>query len=106
MFLMFHRAFIFLLDAHPSVKNEVETKIKNFIESEEHRHKNRTPDLGVLMACLSVSEKYSIEQIKQVLLDESLDRKVLWTSKKVPDLLKIENKDLTEAEQKLSFEAN
>lgn len=58
------------------------------------------------MACLSVSEKYSIEQIKQVLLDESLDRKVLWTSKKVPDLLKIENKDLTEAELKLSFEAN
>jgi thiamine phosphate synthase YjbQ (UPF0047 family) len=61
MFLMFHRAFIFLLDAHPSVKNDIENKIKNFIESEEHRHKSLTPDLGVLMACLSVSDKHSIE---------------------------------------------
>lgn len=61
MFLMFHRAFIFLLDNHPNVKIELETKIKNFIESEEHRHKNHTSDLGVLMACLSVSEKYSME---------------------------------------------
>jgi hypothetical protein len=84
MFLMFHRAFLFMLDAHPSVRNDVETRIKNFIESEEHRHKNFTPDLGVLMACLAVSDKHSMEQIKQVLLFESLDRKVLWTSKKVP----------------------
>jgi hypothetical protein len=61
MFLMFHRAFLFMLDAHPSVRNDVETRIKNFIESEEHRHKNFTPDLGVLMACLAVSDKHSME---------------------------------------------
>lgn len=49
------------------------------------------------MACLSVSEKYSIEQIKQSLLFESLDRKVLWTSRKVPQLLEIENTDFNQA---------
>jgi len=87
MFLMFHRAFIFLLDAHPSVKNDIELKIKNFIESEEHRHKNHTSDLGILIACLAVSDRHSFEQIKQELLFEYLDRKVLWTSKKVPELL-------------------
>lgn len=61
MFLMFHRAFLFLLDNHPNVKQELETRIKNFIESEEKRHKNFTPDLGVLMTLLSVSENYSFE---------------------------------------------
>lgn len=106
MFLMFHRAFMFMLDSHPNVKQDLETRIKNFIESEEYRHKNHTPDLGVLMACLSVSEKFSIEQIKQALLFESLDRKVLWTSKKVPQLLEILKKDLDEANCKLSFETN
>ena len=61
MFMMFHRAFIFLLDNHPNVKQELEQNIKNFIESEDFRHKNKTPDLGVLMACLTVSEQHSIE---------------------------------------------
>lgn len=65
MFLMFHRAFLFLIDSHPSVRTDIETKIKNFIENEEFRNKQHTPDLGVLMACLAVSDKHSIEQIKQ-----------------------------------------
>jgi hypothetical protein len=61
MFLCFHRAFLFLLDAHPNVKVELETRIKNFIESEEHRTKDLTPDLGVLLTLLSVSEMYSFD---------------------------------------------
>ncbi len=84
MFLSFHRAFLFLLDAHPNVRTELETKIKNFIEDESKRHKNHTPDLGILMAMVSVSQHYSMEQIKHDLVFEGLDRKVLWTSHKVP----------------------
>lgn len=61
MFLCFHRAFLFLLDAHPNVKVDLETKIKNFIESEEHRSKEHTPDLGVLLALLTVSEVYNFD---------------------------------------------
>lgn len=61
MFLCFHRAFLFLLDSHPNVKVELETKIKNFIESEQLRDKDNTPDLGVLMTLLTVSEMYSFE---------------------------------------------
>lgn len=61
MFLSFHRAFLFLLDHHPNVRTEMETKIKNFIENEDMRHKNHTPDLGVLLTFLSVSDHYSIE---------------------------------------------
>ena len=58
------------------------------------------------MACLSVSEQYSIEQIKQALLFESLDRKVLWTSKKVPEILEIDNQDLDDHRCKVSFECD
>lgn len=61
MFLSFHRAFLFMLDAHPNVKVELETKIKSFIESEEFRHKDKTPDLGVLLTFLTVSEEYSFD---------------------------------------------
>lgn len=100
MFLMFHRAFIFLLDAHPNVKQEVEQKIKNFVDNEEMRNKDNTPDLGVLLTLISVSEVYSIEQIKQAYIFEALDRKVLWTSKKVPQLLDIENVALDETRAK------
>ena len=61
MFLCFHRAFIFLIEAHPNIKIEIETRIKNFIESEEQRNKDNTPDLGVLLALLSVSELYNFD---------------------------------------------
>mmetsp|Transcript_28885 Transcript_28885/g.27790 ORF Transcript_28885/g.27790 Transcript_28885/m.27790 type:complete len:108 (+) Transcript_28885:1003-1326(+) len=106
MFLCFHRAFIFLLDQHPNIKNELETSIKNFVESEEKRTKDYTPDLGVLLTLLSVSEMYNFDQIKQSFIFESLDRKVLWTSKKVPNLLNIETQPLNDARAKESFECN
>lgn len=61
MFLCFHRAFIFLIESHPNIKIDIETRIKNFIESEEFRNKDNTPDLGVLLALLSVSELYSFD---------------------------------------------
>jgi hypothetical protein len=53
-----------MLDTHPNVKVDVETRIKSFIENEEKRNKENTPDLGVLLTLLSVSEKYSFDQIK------------------------------------------
>jgi len=80
MFIAFHRAFLFLLDEHPGVKIEIEGIIKNFIESEDLRHKAQTPDLGVILAFMTVSEKYSFDDIKQAFLFESLDRKVFWMS--------------------------
>lgn len=61
MFLCFHRAFLFLLDAHPNVKLDVETRIKNFIENEDMRTKTNTPDLGVFLTLISVSEQFSFE---------------------------------------------
>ena len=64
MFLCFHRAFLFLLEAHPNVKIEVETTIKNFIEDENFRTKDHTADLGVLLTLLTVSEIYNFDQIK------------------------------------------
>mmetsp|Transcript_23300 Transcript_23300/g.17729 ORF Transcript_23300/g.17729 Transcript_23300/m.17729 type:complete len:287 (-) Transcript_23300:2601-3461(-) len=106
MFLCFHRAFLFLLDKHPNVKADMENKIKDFVESEEKRTKDYTPDLGVLLTLLTVSETYCFDQIKQNLIMESLDRKVLWTSKKVPDLLNIETNPLTEERAKESFDCN
>lgn len=106
MFLMFHRVFLFLLDHHPNVKQEIETKIADFIQSEEKRHKNFTPDIGILMALLSVSERHSFESIKQPLLMESLDRKVLWTSKKVPQLLQIIENDFNQELSNQTFMVN
>lgn len=61
MFLCFHRAFMFLLDAHPNVRQELELIIKNFIENENYRHKDLTPDLGVLLTLISVSKNYSFD---------------------------------------------
>jgi hypothetical protein len=55
MFLYFHRAFLFLLDAFPNVRHDLEIMIKNFVEDESFRHKDKTPDLGALLTMLSVS---------------------------------------------------
>jgi len=100
MFLAFHRAFMFLLDAHPNVKVDMEGRIKNFIQREEARHKDETPDLGVLLAYVSVSDQYNFEDLKHAFLFESLDRKVFWMGQKVPQLLDIYNKDLDQQRAK------
>lgn len=59
MFVYFHRAFLFLLEEHPNVRNELETILKNFIEDENFRHKSKTNDLGVILALLSVSQSFT-----------------------------------------------
>jgi len=105
MLLCFHRAFLFMLDHHPNVRKEMELKIKNFIESEDARHKQVTPDLGVFLAMVSVSEQFTFDQVRQSYVFESLDRKVLYMSNTVPELLDIENKDLDETRANKTFEA-
>jgi hypothetical protein len=85
------------------VKNELETHIKNFIESEDYRSKENTPDLGVLLAMLSVSSNYQFDEIKQSLMYESFDRKILWMSKKVPSILVIEQEPFNEAKANEAF---
>lgn len=56
-----HSIFLYCLRKFPELKEVITTKINNFITSEEARLKDNLPNLGTILACLSVidSQKFS-----------------------------------------------
>jgi len=95
MFLSFHRAFIFLLDSFPEVREKLETTLKNFIENEDMRHKSINQDSRILFAYLSVSNNHSFQEFREAYVFETTDRKIKYIAEKVPQILDIEDKDFT-----------
>ena len=54
---------------------------------DDARSKDQTKNLGHLYALLSVSKRYTWHDMQPVILEESLNRAVLWVCKKSPGLL-------------------
>merc|ERR1719230_2495507 len=52
----FWRTFKWLVDTKPALKKEINSLLRQFVSSEDHRHKDSTPDLGMLLVCFSVSQ--------------------------------------------------
>lgn len=68
--LNFVRIFRLLLDLYPEVEKEIDAKIEAFIKEPEKRHKDYTSSLGDLLALVTVSQKYNIEDILPAYLEE------------------------------------
>merc|ERR1712224_341504 len=50
----FWRTFKWLVDTKPGLKKEISGMLKQFVSKEEFRHKDNTPDLGMLLVCFTV----------------------------------------------------
>jgi hypothetical protein len=82
----FIRLFHLLIDKYPEIGEEIDRKIEQFIKEPEKRHKDHTSSLGDLLSFVSISQKYTIQDIMPLYLEEQMDRQAFWILKEIPEL--------------------
>jgi len=85
--LLFHVHYLYLtfLEEYPHLKEEITKSIKEFIAHEEKRHKEVIPSLGAYFSHFLINWN-DIDGSLDAILEEQLDRQVLWLLKQVPEL--------------------
>jgi len=58
-----HSTFLYCLQSYPELKKQIQETIDNFIKSEEARHKNVVPNLGCILAMLSVVDSHRFKDL-------------------------------------------
>jgi len=78
----FWRTFRWLLDTRPSLQKKVSQALILFVNDEARRHKDHTPDLGVVLVLFTVFQGYASCPARQAFVDAYLDenslRWVMW----------------------------
>lgn len=70
----FVRLFRLLINWYPEIEEKMKERIAEFLNSPENRVKSKCPDIGALLAMVTVSSKYSIHEILIPYMEEQLDR--------------------------------
>ena len=89
----FHRGFLFMLEQHPQMQFKLEKQIELFMNDDDFRGKDQTPDLGIILGLLCGSRKYRFQDVIKQLLNEKLARHVFWILKEVPDFENISDQN-------------
>eukprot|EP00438_Fugacium_kawagutii_P028968 Skav210529 [mRNA] locus=scaffold3045:277905:279857:- [translate_table: standard] len=78
-YMAFHHTLLLLKSRCESFNTAIETKIQNFLQSEEMRRKDQE-----FICLLSVSDEFTWDDLAVPILDETFDRGVLWLVKAFP----------------------
>jgi hypothetical protein len=97
----FHTLLLVFVQEYPEVRADFESKIKNFIESEDARHKTNFPNIIDLLVYLMATEKYSFADVIHAYTEEQLDRQVFWLLRKFPELESVKDKVVLDNDKKI-----
>ena len=97
-----YRILIIFVKTFPEFRNQINSKIKNFIKFPENRNINITPSLSELLCMLSISE-YSIDEILPFFISENYDRRIPSIIKKSLNIYLYEFENIDSMEAKLCF---
>jgi hypothetical protein len=67
----FHRWFLEFATTNMDVRQAVDVRITNFVNSEQFRTKKATPSLGEWICLLSVSDRYNWTNVSAAYINES-----------------------------------
>ncbi|CAD7955304.1 unnamed protein product [Amoebophrya sp. A25] len=85
-YIGFHHLFLSILDRFPRLQQQVEARIQVFKNVEAARSKKGTPNIGEFLCLLSVSEKFTWDDLSSEILRETLDRNASWAIDPYPQL--------------------
>jgi len=80
MYCNVHRLFVQMTKEYPTILEEAELKLKQFIQEPSTRDRAHTPDLGDLLEYLSVTDAVSWEELSAPFIVEALRRNALQIS--------------------------
>ena len=69
-----HKLFYCLSKEYPEIENIVNMKIKNFIQKIKNRHISNLPYLCMIFIYLSISNKYHIDDVIELIIEENYKR--------------------------------
>lgn len=81
----FHHMLLYFAKRYPFLIEFADKKVNQFLTSEYCRHKGSTPNLGVLLVCLTLSRR-GWEPLRRPLVMEAFDRNVRWILQEYPRL--------------------
>jgi len=81
-----HRLFLALVLEYPTLRHTINQRIARFIKNPSNRTKSECPDLGNFITLITVSDKYYWKDVSRFYLSENLDRSILWSCRKYPEL--------------------
>lgn len=82
----FFRVFSMTIKLYPEVSEQINQRLESFIKDPKARHKDITPSLGDILVYAIVSDKYTLEEVLNLYLEEQLDRQIFWIVEKIPEL--------------------
>jgi hypothetical protein len=96
---LFHRTFRLFLEEYPSLLESIEDQLEKFIKDPEQRHKDNSPNLGRLLAFITVSKKFTWKQFIESYVQEQMDRQVFWMINEIPELKNIDTDEKSEVDK-------
>lgn len=79
----FHHLLLRCSERFPQIRAEAQRRVSIFLKSDEGRHKEKTPDIGRFLICLTLSRQ-GWDAVKYHVLKESFARQVRWLLQKKP----------------------
>merc|ERR1719242_2394105 len=89
-YMAFHHLLLAFIERYPLIKDIANKRIRAFISAAEHRDKEVTPDIGELIAVLSITNCPWSTFLPHY-LEEVFQRNARWILAKYPNLLKLED---------------